>query len=52
MIKHGLAAAFDLRLMLTMLGVLFAILGAACKFRDAPGGNSAEAARSLPGIGG
>ena len=49
MIKRGLAAAFDLKLLLTMLGILYAALATACTFGAATSGGSAK---SLPGVGG
>jgi len=50
MIKRGLAAAFDLRLLLTMLGIMYAALAAACTFGAATSGGGG--AKSLPGVGG
>jgi len=51
MIQRGMAAAFDLKPLLTMLGVLSALLAAVCTFGNASGG-SAAAGKSLPGVGG
>ena len=51
MISAGLAAAFDYKLLLMMLGVLYGVVTAACTFGSATSDGSA-AGRSLPGVGG
>jgi len=53
MIQRGLAAAFDLKLLVTVLCVLYGVLATACHFGvGAPSGESGAAGKALPGIGG
>jgi len=53
MIMQGMAAAFDLKLLVTVLCVLYGALATACHFGiGKPSGQAAVAGQSIPGIGG